>query len=69
LELLDVLTIRHPAGEKAIEAYWGDLTALVPEEAVDILVVSAVPGNLTLTGCQCLSTPLGTATAALTKYP
>jgi hypothetical protein len=45
LELLDTLTIPHAAGEKTIEAYRGDLTKLSPDEAIDILVVSAFPDD------------------------
>src|SRR5437764_15488532 len=45
MELLDVLTVRHGEERRTIELYQGDLTDLLPEEAVDILVVSAFPNN------------------------
>jgi hypothetical protein len=43
VELLDALPIEHESGERRIELYVGDLTALPPNEAVDVLVVSAFP--------------------------
>jgi len=41
---LDTIIIRGPE-DKRIELYQGDLTSLSPEEAVDLLVVSAFPGD------------------------
>ena len=43
--LLDVLSIYYGAEERRIEIYHGDLTALSPQEAVDVLVVSALPND------------------------
>ncbi len=45
MHLLDVLTVSQGNQERRIELYHGDLTDLKPEEAVDILVVSAFQGN------------------------
>ncbi len=43
MELLDTLTVYHGVEARTIELYQGDLTDMKPEEAVDILVVSAFP--------------------------
>ena len=43
--LLDTLKVYHGSEERLIELYRGDLTDLKPEEAVDILVVSAFPND------------------------
>jgi O-acetyl-ADP-ribose deacetylase (regulator of RNase III) len=45
MELLDVLTVYYGSEARTIELYRGDLTNLAPQEAVDILVVSAFPNN------------------------
>jgi hypothetical protein len=45
MELLDSLTVHDGRESKAIELYHGDLTDLKPEEAVDVLVVSAFPSD------------------------
>lgn len=45
VKLLDKLTVHHNAEPRTIELYQGDLTQLGPEHVVDILVVSARPGN------------------------
>ena len=42
---LDSLTIITPGGPRTIAIYQGDLTAIPPEEAVDVLVVSALPNS------------------------
>jgi hypothetical protein len=45
MKLLDSLTVYRPGeGRKKIELYSGDLSALEPAEAVDVLVVSAFRG-------------------------
>jgi hypothetical protein len=43
--LLDTLKVYYGSEERLIELYQGDLTNLKPEEAVDILVVSAFPND------------------------
>ena len=43
--LLDSITIHHDTEERIIELWQGDLTEMPPEEAVDILVVSAFPNS------------------------
>ncbi|HSE17696.1 MAG TPA: toll/interleukin-1 receptor domain-containing protein [Pyrinomonadaceae bacterium] len=43
--LLDTLTVYYGSEERLIELYKGDLTDLKPEEAVDVLVVSAFPND------------------------
>jgi hypothetical protein len=43
--LLDVLSIYYGAEERRIEIYYGDLTDLSPQDAVDVLVVSALPND------------------------
>jgi hypothetical protein len=45
MELLDSLVIREGAEARTIELWHGNLAALPPEEAVDILVVSAFPDD------------------------
>ncbi len=45
MQLLDHLVIHHGSEEHSIELYHGDLTAISPEEQVDILVISAFPFN------------------------
>lgn len=45
MRLLDKLNVYHGSEARTIELYHGDLTALEPEEAVDILVVSAFRGD------------------------
>lgn len=47
MKLLDRLTVRQGPHTKEISLYQGDLTALPPEEAVDVLVVSAFPDTYT----------------------
>src|SRR4051794_15578743 len=45
MKLLDSLSVYHGSDERRIEIYHGDLTALGPEEAVDVLIVSAFPDD------------------------
>jgi TIR domain len=45
MELLDSLTVYYRSEERRIGIYEGDLTDLTPEEAVDVLVVSAFPND------------------------
>ncbi len=50
MKLLDSLTVYRPGeAPKKIELYRGDLTALEPKEAVDVLVVSAFRGSYVAT--------------------
>lgn len=44
-DLLDRLTLSYAGQPRTIAIYRGDLTAIPPEEAVDALVVSALPGS------------------------
>jgi hypothetical protein len=45
MKLLDSLTVQSSLGEHRIELYLGDLTDMPPEQAVDVMVVSAWPNN------------------------
>ncbi len=45
MKLLDSIVIQHASGPRSIKLYQGDLTAIPEEEAVDLLVVSASPGD------------------------
>lgn len=45
MELLETLTVFYGSEPRTIELHHGDLTNLRPEEAADILVVSAFRGN------------------------
>jgi hypothetical protein len=45
MRLLDALSVYHGSDERRIEIYHGDLTELTAEEAVDVLVVSALPDD------------------------
>ena len=47
--LLDSLTIHSGVAKKRIELHQGDLSDLSPDEAVDILIVSAFPNDYTPT--------------------
>jgi hypothetical protein len=47
MELLDTLSVYYGSEARTIELYCGDLTDMKPEEAVDILVVSALPNDYT----------------------
>ena len=49
MKLLDSLSIIHGEEERKISLYQGDLASLSENEAVDILVVSALPGDYTPT--------------------
>jgi hypothetical protein len=48
LELLDKITVPYGDEQRAIELCFGDLTDMSPEDAIDILVVSALPDNYEL---------------------
>jgi hypothetical protein len=45
VELLDSLTINKGEEERSLELWYGDLTQIPPNEAVDVLVVSAFPND------------------------
>jgi hypothetical protein len=45
MELLDLLSVAHPTEHRAVAVYQGDLTDLEPEDAVDYVVISALPGD------------------------
>ncbi|HJQ68248.1 MAG TPA: toll/interleukin-1 receptor domain-containing protein [Blastocatellia bacterium] len=45
MRLLDTLKVNYRSEERLIEIYQGDLTALTPDESVDILVLSAFPND------------------------
>ena len=45
MNLLDTLKVYYGSEERLIELYQGDLTNLRPDEAVDVLVVSAFPND------------------------
>lgn len=45
MELLNLIHVPHPTGDRAIGLYLGDLTQLEPEDFVDYLVVSAFPDD------------------------
>jgi hypothetical protein len=45
VKLLDSLTVYHKEEPRAIELYHGDLTVMSPQDAVDVLIVSAYPNN------------------------
>jgi hypothetical protein len=45
MRLLDTLLVYYGSEERRIEIYYGDLTELSPQEAVDVLIVSALPND------------------------
>lgn len=45
MQLLDTIKVQFASEERLIELYEGDLTALKPDEAIGILVVSAFPND------------------------
>jgi hypothetical protein len=50
LNPVDSFAVDHPGGgERNVQLLWGDLTQMAPSQAVDVLVVSALPGDYTPT--------------------
>ena len=47
MQLLDTLTVQSAHGQHRIELYEGDLSQMPPEQAVDLLIVSAYPDHYT----------------------
>ncbi len=45
MQLIESIQVFSPAGQRTIEFYGGDLAALPPDHAVDVLVVSAFPSD------------------------
>ncbi|HEU0076118.1 MAG TPA: toll/interleukin-1 receptor domain-containing protein [Longimicrobiaceae bacterium] len=45
MRLVDSFAVQHSSGPRSIRLYVGDLTAIPPAEAVDLLVVSAYPDD------------------------
>src|SRR5262249_20717944 len=45
MQLLDTILVGDGPNPRRVELYLGDLTALAPDEAVDVLVVSAFPDH------------------------
>ena len=47
MKLLDELKVYYGSEERKIELYHGDLTNMHPEDAVDLLMISAFPNDYT----------------------
>ena len=45
MELLETIVVESTSGNRAISLYHGDLTRIPPDEAVDLLVISAFPND------------------------
>ena len=45
LQVADRLYVLTPAGEREIQLCLGDITKLSPKDQVDVLLISAFPGN------------------------
>src|SRR5262245_27184732 len=45
MQLIDTIAVRYQGNEKVVMLFVGDLTALPKHEAVDILIVSALPDD------------------------
>lgn len=71
MRLLASHTIRHATGQGFIRLYQGDLSAIPPAEAVDLLVVSAFPGDYVPTPTSLIGAlrRRGVSVAALAKDP
>ena len=49
MELLETIVVESATGSRFIELYHGDLTRIPPDQAVDLLVVSAFPNDYSAT--------------------
>lgn len=70
MQLLDTLTVQSAHGEHHIEFYEGDLSQMPPEEAVDLLMLSAFPNSYATINPRTLISALarhGVSVAALAK--
>jgi len=45
LQLIDTISVRHQNQDRHVELFVGSISALPPEQAVDVLVVSALPDD------------------------
>src|SRR4051812_33471762 len=69
MKLLDSLAVTYKGETRYIELYLGDLTAMTPQEAVDVLIVSAFPNSYWPTASSLIGAlaQKGVSVAALAK--